>query len=114
MRLGLMEVVSDFKRDDFHTYVPGDYPDSQRESMDEVYRMGEIVLLHKTTGLRLEYLTTESYYGDEVRYRFRSIFIVTKSGEKRDVLDVDFESEQIATPEGLVPFSNLKMDSRGD
>ncbi|MFN3840268.1 MAG: hypothetical protein ACK4RF_06135 [Cyclobacteriaceae bacterium] len=108
--LGLSEVMSDFNRDYFQTYVPKDYRGSERASMDAVYRMGEVVLLHKATGLRLEYLTTESYYGDEVRYRLRSIFIITASGNKLDVVNVDFEKGEVLTPKGIFPMSGIYME----
>ena len=117
--LGIQEIMIEknvevFDRDQFHLYTPHDYFSSSRKEMDEVYRMSETVLLHKESGLRLEYLTTESYDGDEYRYRFRSMFIITKSRKKMDVTDVDFEKEMFITVEGEIPFSAVKLDVKGD
>lgn len=109
--LGLKEVMSDFDRHAYHTYVPEGYVGSDREQRDNVHRMSELVLVHKATGLRLEYLTTESYFGDEVRYRLRSLFIVTTSQRKLDVLDIDFEKQQYTTSEGVFAFTDVNRES---
>lgn len=106
--------VPAFDRDLFHLYTPDDYLSSSRKEMDEVYRMSELVLLHTESGLRLEYLTTESYDGDEYRYRLRSIFIVTKSGKTINVTEADFEKKYFETTEGTIPFSEVKMNTKGD
>lgn len=103
-----------FNKDLFHRYTPQDYLHSERKDMDEVYRMEEIVLIHKSSGLRLEYLTTESYFGDEYRYRIRDIFILTKALKRIAVTDIDFTREMFVTPEGVIPFSEVRMDSGGD
>lgn len=108
--LGLLEVMSEMPREGFHVYVPADYEGSERQSMDDVYRMRELVLLHRASGLRLEYLASESYYGDEVRYRFRSVFVITKSGDRLDVMAVDFRDQTIATPKENFSFKNIKSD----
>ncbi len=81
--LGLKETMIEknyvpaFDQDLFLRYTPTDYFSSDRKEMDEVYRMSELVLLHKESGLRLEYLASESYDGDEYKYMLRSIFIIT-------------------------------------
>lgn len=77
--------------------------------MDEVYRMNEVVLMHKATGLRIEYLTTESYYGDELRYRVRDMFIITNEGQRLSVLAADFANEVFDTPSGAVPFKEVSQ-----
>jgi hypothetical protein len=105
--LGLDEVMATINHPDFRLYVPKDYPGSERESMDEVYRMSELVLLHERTGLRLEYLRSESYYGDDVRYRLRSVFIITLTGEKLEVLDLAEEKQCFTTPAGVVGFDQV-------
>ncbi len=107
-RIGLKTVMSDYNRNHFLVYVPQDYPGSERAAMDAHYRMSEIVLLHKETGLRIEYLATESYYGDEVRYRFKSMFIITQAGNRLPVSEVDFYREEVITPEGTWPFKALE------
>ena len=118
--LGLQEIMIEkngmeaFDRELFDSYTPRDYFSSSRKEMDDVYRMSELVLLHKASGLRLEYLITESYFGDEYRYRFRSMFIITSSGKKLDVAEVNFEKEIFTTPDVEVSFSEVKVNSKGD
>src|SRR5262245_22483541 len=116
--IGLQETMIEnentdaFNRESFLTYTPPDYHNSERQARDEIHRMGETILLHKSSGLRLEYLTTESYFGDEYRYRLRSMFIITKENKKVEVTDIDFAKQQFLTPDGIVPFSEVKMDSK--
>ena len=103
-----------FNKESFLTYTPHDYHNSERQARDEVHRMGETILLHKSSGLRLEYLTTESYFGDEYGYRLRSMFIITKENKKVEVQDVDFAKQQFMTPDGVFLFSQVKMNTKGD
>ncbi|MDZ7650564.1 MAG: hypothetical protein U5K54_27375 [Cytophagales bacterium] len=77
--------------------------------MDEIYRIGEKVLLHKPSGLRMEYVTSESYFGDEYTYRLRSIFIITRHGEKLQVAEADFSREIFTTPKGMISFSEVSL-----
>ena len=118
--IGLKEVMIEkeygvaFDRDQFHIYTPQEYWHAERREMDEVYRMWESVLLHKTSGLRLEYLITESYYGDEYRYRLRRIFIITRALKSLTVTHVDFSQQLFITPNGNIPFEEVKMDCEGD
>ena len=118
--LGLQEVMTEtndvtpFNGDTFHIYTPGEYLRSERKEQDEIYRMSERVLMHKASGLRLTYLTTESYYGDEYRYRFRDIFIINNRNQRIPVTGVDFSTRQFVTPDGVIPFGEVKMDSQGD
>ncbi len=104
---GLQEVMTSLHAPDFQVYVPQDYPGSERAHMDEVHRMSELVLLHPRTGLRLEYLRSESYFGDEVRCRFRSAFIITLAGETHTVLDMDEDQQSFTTPAGTVAFHQV-------
>ena len=118
--LGLAAVMTEknyitpFNEAAFHIYTPAEYLGSERKEQDEVYRMGERVLLHKASGLRLTYLTTESYFGDEYRYRFRDIFIINNRNQRIPVTGVDFSARQFATPDGIIPFGDLKTDCRED
>lgn len=109
-QLGLQTVMTDIDRQRFQVYVPRDYPGSERAQMDEVYRMSEIILVHPETGLRLEYLVTENYDGDVVRYRFRSLFIITHTGDVVDVVEIDVEQQCFKTSIGRVLFSAVKRD----
>jgi hypothetical protein len=78
--IGLKEVmvekdsIDPFDSGLFIIYTPEEYLKSERKEMDEIYRIGEKVLIHKTSGLRIEYVTTESYYGDEYTYRLKRHF----------------------------------------
>lgn len=108
--LGLQEVMHDFERAQFDIYVPSDYAGSEREERDAVHRMAEIVLVHKHTGLRLLYLRSENYFGDEVRYKLVNIFIVGQVG-KAEVLSVDFNNKIVVTNKGEVAFGQLFNDS---
>ncbi len=103
-----------FNKELFLIYTPHDYHNSERQTRDEVHRMGETILLHRSSGLRLEYLTTESYFGDEYNYRLRSMFIITNENRKVEVQDVDFAKQQFITPEGVFLFSQVKMNTQGD
>jgi hypothetical protein len=108
--LGLQEVMDEIPREGFQVYAPPDYEGSERQSMDDVYRMRELVLLHRSSGLRLEYLASESYYGDEVRYRFRSVFVITMTDAKLEVTAADFENKMLATPERNIRFDEVRRD----
>ena len=112
--IGLMEIMTEkdyidpFNKDHFDRYTPKDYLDSSRKEMDEVYRMSEVVLLHKATGLRVECLTTENYMGDELRYRVKDVFILTNRGQRVGVTAVDFNKHILHTTEGLIPFEKVE------
>lgn len=113
--IGLKEVmvekdsIDPFDRGLFIIYTPEEYLQSERKEMDEIYRIGEKVLLHKISGLRIEYVTSESYFGDEYTYRLKSIFIITRQDEKLHVTEVDFSQEIITTPKGMIPFSEVSL-----
>jgi len=98
-----------FNSELFIIYTPEEYLQSERKEMDEIYRIGEKVLIHKTSGLRIEYVTTESYYGDEYTYRLKSIFIISRQCEKLQVTEADFNQEIFTTPKGMIPFSEVSL-----
>lgn len=118
--IGLREVmiernyIDPFDKDLFHRYTSKEYLHSPHKEMDEVYRMCEVVLLHKATGLRAEYLTTESYEGDELRYRVRDVFIITTEGKRTEATGIDFNRHLFVTPGGEISFEKVKQDHRGD
>ena len=113
--IGLKEVmvekdsIDPFDSGLFIIYTPEEYLKSERKEMDEIYRIGEKVLIHKTSGLRIEYVTTESYYGDEYTYRLKSIFIITKRGEKLQVTETDFNHKIFTTSKGMISFSEVSL-----
>ena len=118
--IGLKEVmiernyIDPFEKDLFQRYTSHEYHHSPNKEMDEVYRMSEVVLLHIATGLRAEYLTTESYEGDELRYRVRDVFIITKDGKRIGVTGIDFKRHVFVTTAGEISFEKIKMDQHGD
>ena len=118
--VGLSEVMTErnyidpFDVDSFYRYTPKDYNGSSRKEMDEVYRMNEVVLMHKATGLRIEYLTTESYYGDELRYRVRDVFVITREDKHLNVTGIDLKKCLFHTPSDVVPFKEVKLEFLND
>lgn len=96
-----------FDRDQFHIYTPSEYLLSENRDRDEVHRMTEEVLLHKSTGLRVKYLVTESYYGDELRYRAVEAFVVTIDGAYLIVQDWDKRKGIFVTAQGDVPLDSV-------
>ncbi len=93
----------------FIRYVPSDYIGSERTEADEIYRMSEFALIHISTGLRITYLTSESYDGETVDYNMKEIFIITITGERLEVIDVDFRKELFFTPDDSIPFADVSM-----
>lgn len=91
----------------FKSYVSSEYRDSERKQSDEFYRMFEITLLHKDSGLRIGYTTTESYDGETVEYKLIDIFIITLKKERLEIVDVDFKKEVFFTTNNLITFAEI-------
>ncbi len=89
--------------DRFIRYVTEEYRNSERRETDEVYGMFEINLLHKPSGIRLTLTSHEDYMGDVV-YKIIRLFIITKSKEELELIDVDFEFNIYFTPKGIISF----------
>jgi hypothetical protein len=98
----------------FSSYVTTEYRESERRQTDEFYRMSEFNLLHNASGLRLCYLSTESYYGETVDYRLKDIFILTLTKERLTVADVDFINEVFYTTNEQIPFARVDKLPRPD
>lgn len=117
-RIGLKEVMIEknysdpFNKESFVTYTSKEYLQSDRKQTDQIYRMSEIVLLHKASGLRVEYVTTESYFGDEYSYRLKDIFVVTKEQVRLQVTRVDFNDRFFITQHGKVLFTEVSLDGK--
>jgi hypothetical protein len=92
--------LDDFDRAEFTHYMPFAYRNSETEAMDENYRISEHVLLHKTTGLRIAYLKTESYYGDNTEYNVFDCFVITSENQKHKVLSIDLPTQSFGTTAG--------------
>jgi hypothetical protein len=98
----------------FDFYVSEEYRNSDRKETDEVYRISETVFIHKITGLRVGYVITENYEGDEAKYKLKDVFIITLQNKRMEVVDVDFINEQFVTTEGEIPFRLVKKSSKED
>ncbi len=96
-----------YPEEDFVRYISHEYLASERYQTDEVYRMHEGNLLHKDSGLRITYTTTEDYYGEHVEYKVIDLFIVTSGGERAEVVNVDFERRIFDTPDRQVSFTEV-------
>lgn len=70
--------------------------------------MYERVLLHKVSGLRIAYLTEESYYDDTVEYLVIDCFVITHQNEKRSVTAIHLENRQFETTVGFLPFVDVR------
>lgn len=116
--IGLKEVMIEknysdpFNKESFVTYTSKEYLQSDRKQTDQIYRMSEIVLLHKASGLRVEYVTTESYFGDEYSYRLKDIFVVSKEQVRLQVTRVDFNDRFFITQHGKVLFTEVSLDGK--
>ena len=94
--------------EEFTAYIPFTYRNSETEAMDEIYRMYEHVLLHKRTGLRISYLTTESYDGDTVAYTVFNCFVITHQNQRYGVHAIDLQKQIFETTAGELPFSAIR------
>lgn len=91
----------------FSRYIPHGYPDSETEAMDSIYRMYERVLLHHESGLRISFLTTESYDGDSEEHTVMDCFVITRQHQKHSVTAIDLQTRTFNTPSGLIPFTTI-------
>lgn len=91
----------------FIQYVDPAYRNSALRESDDVYRMFEVNLLHKESGVRVRMTTSEGYYGDRVDYKVIEVFVVLKRGGQCDVIGLDPEKKLVITTEGSVPFASV-------
>lgn len=115
--IGLKEIMTDnesqpaFDRSQFLVYTPPEYLLSEHQDRDAVHRITEGVLLHKATGLRIKCLVSESYYGDELRYRVAELFVITKEGERLVIRDWDETSGNFITNKGIATSESLSRET---
>lgn len=100
--------VNDYDELSFKRYISHSYRDSETEARDEVHRMYEYVVLHKESGLRVSYLTTESYFGETVEYSLIDCFVITRQNQKLGVTAIDLEKHTFETSAGTLPFSVVR------
>ncbi len=98
----------------FGVYVSEEYKKSSFKDSDEVYRMCEMIVVHKPSGMRFKVLKAEDYTGDEVKYTVTDIFIITIGQKQLEVLDVNFTEQCFITAKGKVLFSQVKKTFKGD
>lgn len=91
----------------FHQYVDPAYRNSALRESDDVYRMFEVQLLHKESGVRVRMTTSEGYYGDRVDYKVIDVFIIKKSGERNEVVGIDPEKRLVITEGGAIPYASV-------
>ena len=89
----------------FEIYVSEEYQHSSRKDVDEVYRMNEIVVIHKASGLRLVFNSTEDYNGENVRYKSIDHYIITNENKKLRPFDINIAEEQFIMDNGVIPFT---------
>lgn len=103
-----------FSNRDFDQYMSEKYRNSSLRETDEVYRISETVVIHRASGLRVEYVETESFFGDVLTYKLKDIFIITKEGVRLQVMDMNLARGLFKTPVGEISFYSVKKTSSGD
>ena len=106
-QIGLLQ-INEYSVSDFAGYVSASYQGSETEARDEVHRMYERILLHKASGLRIAYLTEESYYGDSVEYLVIDCFVITHKQEKLSVKAIDCQKQVFESATGSLPFRDVR------
>ncbi|MEQ1588326.1 MAG: hypothetical protein ABL895_20750 [Cyclobacteriaceae bacterium] len=100
--------LNDYDGFNFKGYISHSYKDSETEARDEVHRMYEHVVLHKESGLRVSYLTSESYFGETVEYIVIDCFVFTRENQKQSITAIDLEKHTFETAAGTLPFSAVR------
>lgn len=96
-----------FDEEAFHQYVDPAYRNSALRESDAVYRMFEVNLLHKESGVRVRMTTSEGYYGDRVDYKVIDVFVILKGGRRYDVIGLDHVKKLVITTGRPVPYSSV-------
>ena len=91
----------------FIQYVDPAYRISALRESDEVYRMFEVNLLHKESGIRVRMTTSEGYFGDRVDYKVIDVFVMLKRGGRCDVIGLDPLKKLVITTGRPVPYSSV-------
>ncbi len=96
-----------YEESQFNKYISREYLNSERRQSDDIYRMFELTLLHRDSGLRIVYTTTESYYGDSVEYKVIDMFILSLTQKRLELTDVDFIKKVFLTTSEVIPFAEV-------
>ena len=92
----------------FKKYISYAYKDSETEARDAIHRMYEHVILHKESGLRISYLSSESYDGNSVEYSVIDCFVFTLQNQKLSVTNINMEKRLFETASGILPFGDVR------
>lgn len=91
----------------FTKYTEWEYLNSKTKEVDEVYNMSEFILLHNDTGIRFRVIYSESYYGDELDYKFIQVFVIFKNGKKSIIKSLDLTNQSFSTHSGTYVFNSI-------
>jgi hypothetical protein len=106
-QVGLAE-VNDYNVREFTGYVSAAYRNSATEDRDAVHRMYERILLHHASGLRMAYLTEESYFDDTTEYLLIDCFVITRDQQKVSVQAIDLQKQLFTSAIGPLPFEDIR------
>lgn len=95
--------------ENFVQYTSKKYYNSELKEQDEFYDIFESVLLHKKSGIRIKYISHESYFGDEVDYTIFSFFILGNNDEVYDLEKVDFINGVYYTIDKTILLADINL-----
>ena len=79
---------------------------SGSSEMDSAYRMYEGMLINRETGLRVHFLGTESYDGNEMSYRIIGVSVRAGKPDQILITDIDPERKIFIADHEMIPFEN--------
>jgi hypothetical protein len=98
-----------WNNEDYIQYTSKKYYNSELKEQDEFYDIFESVLLHKKSGVRIKYISHESYFGDEVDYTLISFFILNNNGEEFELESVDFANGIYYTIDKTIMITDVNL-----
>ena len=98
-----------WNNDDYIQYTSKKYYNSKLKEQDEFYDIFESVLLHKKSGIRIKYISYESYFGDEVDYTIISFFILNNNGEEFELESIDFTNGIYYTVDKKIMMTDVNL-----
>jgi hypothetical protein len=98
-----------WNNEDYIQYTSKKYYNSELKEQDEFYDIFESVLLHKKSGIRIKYISYESYFGDEVDYTIISFFILNNNGEEFELESIDFTNGIYYTVDKKIMMTDVNL-----
>jgi len=98
-----------WNNDDYIQYTSKKYYNSKLKEQDEFYDIFESILLHKKSGIRIKYISYESYFGDEVDYTIISFFILNNNGEEFELESIDFTNGIYYTVDKKIMMTDVNL-----